>query len=59
MLGWAVIFFIIALAAGVMGFTGISVATAQIAQLLFFLFLILFVISLVVSLVRGRAPPLV
>ena len=36
MLGWAAFFFIIALISGVMGFTGISVATAQIAQVLFF-----------------------
>ena len=57
MLGWAATFFIITLIAGVLGFTGIAVATAQIAQLLFFLFLVLFVVSLLVGLSRGRAPP--
>jgi uncharacterized membrane protein YtjA (UPF0391 family) len=57
MLSWAATFFVIAIIAAVFGFTGIAVATAEIAKLLFFLFLVLFVISLAVGLVRGRLPP--
>jgi uncharacterized membrane protein YtjA (UPF0391 family) len=57
MLSWAVTFFIIAIIAGVFGFTGIAVASSQIAQLLFFLFLVLFVVSLLFGVLRGRPPP--
>ena len=53
MLGWAVVFLIIALVAAVFGFGGIAAASAGIAKLLFFIFLVLFVISLVFGW-RGR-----
>jgi uncharacterized membrane protein YtjA (UPF0391 family) len=56
MLYWAAVFFIIAIIAGVLGFTGIAIATAEIAKILFFVFLILFALSIVASLV-SRAPP--
>jgi uncharacterized membrane protein YtjA (UPF0391 family) len=58
MLYWAAVFFIVALVAGLLGFTGISVATAEIAKLLFFVFLVLFVVSLIASAVtRGPSAP--
>jgi uncharacterized membrane protein YtjA (UPF0391 family) len=47
MLRWAIVFFIVALLAAVMGFTGIYLAMAGIAKILFFFFLVLFVISLI------------
>jgi len=53
MLYWAVVFFIISLVAAVFGFTGIAVATAGIAKILFFIFLVLFVLALIFG-VRGR-----
>jgi len=56
MLGWAVVFLIIALVAAVFGFGGIAVASAGIAKLLFFIFLVLFVISLIFGW-RGRRVP--
>jgi uncharacterized membrane protein YtjA (UPF0391 family) len=56
MLGWAVLFLIIALVAAVFGFGGIAVASAGIAKLLFFIFLVLFVISLIFGW-RGRRVP--
>lgn len=56
MLGWAVMFPIIALAAAVFGFGGIAAASAGIAKLLFFIFLVLFVISLIFGW-RGRRVP--
>lgn len=51
MLRWALIFFVVAIVAGIMGFAGIMVAAAGIAKLLFYLFLVLFLISLVMGLV--------
>lgn len=52
MLNWALMFFLIALLAAIFGFTGIAVATAGIAKILFFLFLVLFLVSLVGGLAR-------
>ena len=52
MLNWALTFFLIALAAAILGFTGIAVAAAGIAKILFSIFLILFVVSLVTHLTR-------
>ena len=47
MLSWAAAFFILAIIAAAFGFTGIAVATASIAKVLFFIFLVLFVLSLI------------
>jgi uncharacterized membrane protein YtjA (UPF0391 family) len=47
MLYWAMVFLIIALVAGILGFTGVYVAAAGIAKVLFFVFLVLFLISLI------------
>jgi uncharacterized membrane protein YtjA (UPF0391 family) len=52
MLNWALTFFVVALLAAVFGFTGIAVAAAGVAKILFFLFLVLFLISLIAGLVR-------
>src|SRR6185369_12558466 len=57
MLGWALVFLVVALIAGLFGFTGLAVASAGIAQILFYIFVVLFVVSGLVYLVRGRAPP--
>ena len=56
MLGWAVVFLIIVLVAAIFGFGGIAAASAGIAKLLFFIFLVLFVISLIFGW-RGRRVP--
>lgn len=53
MLGYAITFLIIALIAGVLGFTGVMGAAAYIAKILLVVFLILFVVSLI----AGRRPP--
>jgi len=55
MLKLALFFFIVSIIAGVFGFTGISVAAAGIAKVLFFVFLIAFVVLLVLGLVVGSA----
>ena len=52
LLYWAVIFFVIALVAAVFGFTGIAVAAAGIAKILFFVFLVLFLALLIGGLFR-------
>jgi uncharacterized membrane protein YtjA (UPF0391 family) len=55
MLKLALFFFIISIIAGVFGFTGISVAAAGIAKILFFIFIIAFVVLLIFGLVVGSA----
>ena len=52
MLGWALAFFIVALIAAVFGFTGVAVASAGIAKLLFYLFLVIFLVTLVLGMTR-------
>lgn len=54
MLSWALAFFIFAVIAGVLGFGGIASASAGIAKILFFVFLILFVASLLFR-IAGKA----
>ena len=52
MLYYTLIFLVIALVAGALGFGGIAGASAGIAQVLFFIFLALLVISLIASIIR-------
>jgi uncharacterized membrane protein YtjA (UPF0391 family) len=52
MLRMALGFFVVALIAAVLGFSGIALATAGIAKILFFIFLVLFLVSLVGHLIR-------
>jgi uncharacterized membrane protein YtjA (UPF0391 family) len=47
MLNWAVTFFMIAIIAGVLGFTNISGSALDIAKIMFVVFLILAVVSFV------------
>ncbi|WP_332765714.1 DUF1328 domain-containing protein [Phenylobacterium sp.] len=54
MLGWALTFLVVALIAGLLGFTSIAGAAIGVAKILFFVFLVLFVVSLVMHMVRGR-----
>lgn len=53
MLKWAVIFLIIAIIAGIFGFTGVQEASATIAQILFGIFLVLFIGALAIGLFIG------
>jgi len=46
MLEWIVIFLIISLVAGLLGFTGISAMAEGAAEIIFFFFLVLFFIAL-------------
>ena len=49
MLKWALLFFLISLVAGVLGFTGIASGAAAIAKTLFFVAVGLFLVFLVIG----------
>ena len=53
MLYWALLFLLVAILAAVFGFTGVALAAAGIAKLLFFVFLVLFVITFATHLTRS------
>jgi uncharacterized membrane protein YtjA (UPF0391 family) len=55
MLGWAIMFFVAAIAAAVFGFGGIATAFTGIAVVLFWVFIALFVLSLLFGLGGGGA----
>jgi uncharacterized membrane protein YtjA (UPF0391 family) len=55
MLKWALIFLVISLVAGALGFTGLAAGAAKIARILFGIFLALFLIVLVLALLLGEA----
>lgn len=52
MLRWAIVFFVVAIIAGVFGFGGLAGELAWIGKVLVFVFLVLFVLSLIFG--RGR-----
>lgn len=54
MIGWALTFFILAIVAGVLGFTGIAGAAVNIAWILFVVGIVL---AIVFGLLGRRAPP--
>lgn len=54
MLRWALAFLVLALIAGVFGFTGIAGESMWIARVLFFIFIIIFVVGLIYRLITGR-----
>jgi uncharacterized membrane protein YtjA (UPF0391 family) len=56
MLHYALVFLVLALVAGVLGFTTVAGASIEIAKILFFVFLIAMVISMVFNSTRGRKP---
>jgi uncharacterized membrane protein YtjA (UPF0391 family) len=57
MLSSALAFFIVALVAAILGFWGLAGLAADIAKILFFVFIALFLVRLLFSLVRGHQPP--
>jgi uncharacterized membrane protein YtjA (UPF0391 family) len=54
MLRWAVIFLVVGLAAGLVGFTGIAGASFAIAKILFFVFMVIFAVLLIGGLSATR-----
>ncbi len=57
MLYWAIVFLVVAIIAGIFGFTGVVGASIWIAKVLFFVFIVLFIISLVIGR-RTPTPPI-
>jgi uncharacterized membrane protein YtjA (UPF0391 family) len=53
MLKWAFIFLLIAIVAGIFGFSGVEQASATIAQWLFGIFLVLFLGAIAIGLAIG------
>ena len=49
MLYWTVVFLVVAMVAALFGFTRIYIAAAEIAKVLFFIFLVLFIVSLLIG----------
>lgn len=53
MLKWAIIFFVVSVIAGFLGFTGVASTTRTIAKVFFFIFLTIFLIVLVFGVLLG------
>ena len=53
MLKWAILFFVISVIAGFLGFTGVASTTRTIAKVLFFIALTIFLIVLVFGVLLG------
>jgi len=53
MLGWALVFLIVALAAAYLGFFALAGMAAMIAKLLFVVFIVLLVVSFIARALRG------
>jgi uncharacterized membrane protein YtjA (UPF0391 family) len=56
MLGWALMFLLVALVAAFLGFGGIATFAVDLAKIVFFVAIVLFAISAVIALIRGRSP---
>jgi len=54
MLRYAVIFFIIAIIAGIFGFGGIAAGATEIAKVLFWIFVVIFVVSMVFGMLNKK-----
>lgn len=54
MLYYALVFLVVAIIAGVLGFGNVAAVSVDIARILFFVFLVIFVITLIMGLVRRR-----
>lgn len=55
MLRWALIFFVISLVAGALGFTGIAAGAGRIAKILFGIFLVIAVVVVLIAILIGQA----
>lgn len=55
MLGWALVFFVLALACGFLGFVALAGLAAGIAKILFLVFLALLVIGFAARAIRGQS----
>jgi len=51
---WALLFFLISIVAGILGFTDISAASVDIARFLFYVFVVIFLVLLILGLTIFR-----
>lgn len=56
MLHWTLVFLVMALVAGLLGFTTIAGSAYAIAKVLFFVFLVLLIVSFFSKALRGKTP---
>lgn len=56
MLRWAIVFLVIALVSGILGFGNIVGLSTEIARILFVVFLVLFIIAAAANALRGKPP---
>jgi uncharacterized membrane protein YtjA (UPF0391 family) len=56
MLYYALVFLVVALVAGLLGFGVVAFAAAEIARICFFIFIVLFLVSVISHLFRTRVP---
>ena len=54
LLKWALVFFVVSIIAALFGFTDIAAATADVARILFYIFLVIFIVLLVLGLAVFR-----
>jgi uncharacterized membrane protein YtjA (UPF0391 family) len=54
LLKWALVFFVVSIIAALFGFTDIAAASADVARILFYIFLVIFIVLLVLGLVLSR-----
>jgi uncharacterized membrane protein YtjA (UPF0391 family) len=55
LLKWALVFLVVSIIAGLLGFTGVSIVSADIARTLFYIFLAIFFVLLVLGQTVFRA----
>jgi uncharacterized membrane protein YtjA (UPF0391 family) len=55
-LDWTLIFLVLAIIAGFLGFSGVEFMSIEIARTLFYIFLVVFVISLIMRLLGKKGP---
>lgn len=53
---WAIVYFVITVIAAFMGFSGVAVAFAGVAKILFFVFLVIFILTFVFGLIESSKP---
>jgi uncharacterized membrane protein YtjA (UPF0391 family) len=56
MLYYSLVFLVIALISGILGFGVVAFAAAEIARICFFVFIVLFLVSLIAPRFRGTTP---
>jgi uncharacterized membrane protein YtjA (UPF0391 family) len=56
MLYYALVFLVIALVAGLLGFGVVAFAATEVARICFFIFLVLFLVSIISHVARRRVP---